>query len=381
MYEKFFGFHSRPFASTADATTYCPLPSHEDALALLECCVRDGEGMGVMLGPAGSGKTLLCRVLLDSIHSSHAAIWIASIHRGSVRSLLQAILFDLSIGYEGLDEQEMRLRLTQFLMERYGRRQHTLLVVDEAQNLSAEQIEELRLLTNLEGRQDRAAQVLLVGQAPLGERMDRPEMLAARERIAAVARLRPFNLEETIEYVRARVARAGAVADSIFTADALTEVHLRAGGIARRINQLCHRALLLAFADDNGMIDDSDVERAANQLQSESASDKKPNQIHHPQPAAASSLTRPADKPAGRPAVVEVGAGVVEPPARPRDAQAPPFKGNDHRPTVVELPSGVTIEDQGKRPTAAPAETSDRRAPVDIDHAGISRLRRLLMAS
>lgn len=266
MYQGFFELTRIPFRSTPDSQGYFASPFHNQALRLMQGCISQGDGIGLVLGPTGSGKTLLCRLLLENLQSHHCAAFLTNTHLESVPSMLQAILYDLSIPYEGITEQEMRLRLTSFLMDRFSEGGRTVLFVDEAQNLSTTQLEELRLLTNLEGRSERAIQILLFAHARMLGLLRLPEMEPFRQRVSAKAMLRRFEIEETIDYIRHLMAIAGGSADSILTTGALCEIHDRADGLPRRINQLCHRTLLHAFTQEVGLVDVAEVQQAAGQL-------------------------------------------------------------------------------------------------------------------
>jgi general secretion pathway protein A len=266
MYERFFELAARPFPATPDAGAYFPASSHEESLALLKCAMNDGESISVLIGAPGMGKTLLCHLLLDDVDPRHSLVFLNQLNNCSVEALLQAILHDLSLDYSNASEQGLRLRLADFLIERFSQGSRTILIVDEAQNLSAGQLEELRLLTNLEGRSGKAIQILLVGQDALAKTLEEPAMEGFRARVAVVARLRALSDEETMEYVRTHIARVGGSADSIFTATALSEICEYAVGIPRRINQICHRALTLAFAHECGTLDGEYVHMAASQL-------------------------------------------------------------------------------------------------------------------
>lgn len=319
MYEAFFELSRRPFSSTPDTSNFYPVPEHEEALALLKCCVNEGEGIGVLIGPPGSGKTLLCHMLLDALSSAFSSVLLTNMHDQSVTALLQAILYDLGLPYEGKSEQELRLALSDHLIARFSEGSRTLIFVDEAQNLSIDQIEELRLLTNLEGRHEKAVQVLLFGQSSLTDKLEDVRMEAFRQRVSVVAALGPLDAEQAVEYIRALIANAGGSADSIFTANALCEICERSEGLPRRINQLCHRSLLLAFAHESGTVDSPYVEAAAAQLYfhgERHVSAWAEREAHH----SASSLHVPEEEPSFGaydepaveevPSVVEVGAGL-----------------------------------------------------------------------
>ena len=266
MYEGFFELSGRPFPATPDVGAYFPAAAHEEALTLLKCVMNDGEAVGVLLGAPGIGKTLLCHQLIDALDPMLSLVFLNNVNNPSIESLLQAILHDLSLPFEQGNEQALRLRLTDFLMERFSQGGKTIIFIDEAQNLSAAQLEELRLLTNLEGRSEKAVQILLIGQERLAQTLAHESLAGLCQRIAVTARLRPLTDDETMEYVRAHIARRGGAADSIFTASALSEICEYASGIPRRINQICHRALTLAFAHQCGTIDGEYVHMAASQL-------------------------------------------------------------------------------------------------------------------
>jgi type II secretory pathway predicted ATPase ExeA len=337
MYEAFFDLKSRPFASTPNTADYFAAASHEDALALLKCFVNDEDGVALVVGQPGIGKTLLGHRLLDILKPNQQPIFLTNTHSGSVSALLQSMLYDLSLPFEGADEQELRLRLTDFLMDRFATGGRTLLVADEAQHLSHDQLEELRLLTNLESRQRKAIQVVLFGQNKLSAMLEHPEMEALSQRIAVVARMAPFEPEETVEYIHACVDRAGGAAESIFTANAMAEIVDRSCGVPRRINQLGHRALLLAYAHQSGTVDAPYVEAAADQLLLPRAS--RPVSVHHLESTLEAPVeTKPpadADEPLPSDAhYFEVGAEwpQVSPP------QNAPTNGRVTEPTEVRVP-------------------------------------------
>lgn len=329
MYEAFFELAGRPFPATPDPATFFPAASHEEALTLLKCGLNDGDAVALLLGEPGMGKTLLCHQLVDAIDPHSSLIFLNNTNNPSIESLLQAMLHDLSLPFAEGSEQELRFRLSDYLMDRFSQGGRTIIFVDEAQNLNASQLEELRLLTNLEGRTGKAVQVLLAGQQRLEELLSAPEMQSLCQRIAVTARLRRLSDDETMEYVRHQINRVGGSADSIFTASALSEICEYAAGIPRRINQICHRALTLAFAHQCGTLDGEYVHMAAMQLFL-----VKPGEMveSHHVPAATSSRRLFEDRAFGRSAEV---AAPMDPPA----VSEPPTS------TVVEI--GADDDDWG----------------------------------
>src|SRR6266849_4032474 len=182
MYQAHFGLKRRPFGSTPDGDYYYPSTSHEQALASLLTAVQDLEGIGLLTGAPGTGKTLLCHRLLERLGPEVDNAFLANSHLANRTALLQSILFDLSQPYQGLSEQELRLALMDQLLKTYEAGRRTVLVVDEAQHLNVDLLEELRLLGNLEAKHGRALQVVLVAQPGLLETLSRPETAGFRQR-------------------------------------------------------------------------------------------------------------------------------------------------------------------------------------------------------
>jgi type II secretory pathway predicted ATPase ExeA len=266
MYEAYFDLKRRPFSNTPNPADYFPGGGHEEAFKLLNGFLSDGDGIAVVVGPAGVGKTLLGHRLLDVLKPTQQPIFLTNNHTSTVAALYQAILYDLSLPFQGVSEQELRLKVTDFLMERFSEGERTVLLLDEAQHLCDAQMEELRLLTNLESRRQKAIQVVLLAQPKLATMLERPDQEPMSQRVGVVARLCSFTSDEILEYVHTQMERAGGSADAIFTAGALVELCERSAGIPRRINQLCHRAMLLAFGTQAGAVDAEHVASAADQL-------------------------------------------------------------------------------------------------------------------
>jgi type II secretory pathway predicted ATPase ExeA len=255
MYETHFGLRERPFRATPDSACYYPATSHEQTLARLLQALADDEGMVLLTGEPGTGKTLLCHCLLERLGPGVASAFVTNSHTGGRAGLLQAILYDLGQPYEGRGEQELRLALTELLLRNYGAGRRAVLIMDEAQNLAAELLEELRLLANLEGRRARAFQVVLVGQPELLETLRRPDLKALAQRLAVRARLAPLGVEEAADYLLHQLRASGGRPEAILTDEALEVLARASRGVPRLLNQAAHQALALAFTAGAEVVD------------------------------------------------------------------------------------------------------------------------------
>jgi type II secretory pathway predicted ATPase ExeA len=246
MYEAHFGLRGRPFRPTPDAGSYYPATGHEQALARVLTALAEEEGIALLAGVPGTGKTLLCHCLVDRLGDAYTIAFLTNSHVGDAAGLLQAIMHDLSQPYEGRAEQELRLALTDYLMKCYAEGHRTLLIVDEAQNLLQDALEELRLLGNLEGRHGKALQVLLVCQPDLVESLRQPAYAALKQRLAVRIQLNPFTKDEAADYLVHQVRVAGGRPEEIFADEALAVLARATGGVPRVLNQAAHQALALA---------------------------------------------------------------------------------------------------------------------------------------
>jgi type II secretory pathway predicted ATPase ExeA len=246
MYETHFGLRERPFRSGPDDAAYYPASTHETALSRLLDGIRDGEGVLLLTGEPGAGKTLLCHRLLERLGPDLVSAFLPNSHCETVAALLQAILFELSLPYEGKTPQEMRLALTDFLLKTFAAGRRTLLIVDEAQHLPAAVLEEIRLLGNLEARGGKAVQVVLVGQPALLDGLRRPELAALRQRLAVRCTLEPLGAEEATDYLLHHLRAAGGRPDSLLGEEALQVLARGARGVPRLLSQSAHMALTLA---------------------------------------------------------------------------------------------------------------------------------------
>ncbi|HXG13201.1 MAG TPA: AAA family ATPase [Gemmataceae bacterium] len=255
MYETRFGLRRRPFRATPDLDSYYPATSHECALARLLQAIADDEGLALLTGDVGMGKTLIGHCLLDRLGSTASTAFLTNSHLGGRAGLLQAILYDFSLPYQGLSEQELRLALTDFLLKNYAAGRRTVVILDEAQHLPADLLEELRLLGNLEARGGKAFQAVLLGQPALLETLRRPELAAFNQRLTVRLRLDPLGLDEAVDYLLHQLRIAGGRPQAIVSDEALQILAAGARGVPRLLNQAAHQALLLADAAGADLVD------------------------------------------------------------------------------------------------------------------------------
>jgi type II secretory pathway predicted ATPase ExeA len=266
MYPTHFGLRQRPFPATPDPARYYPATSHERAIARLLGGLEDGEGVMVLTGAPGTGKTLVCHCLLERIGSRVHTAFLTNSHVGSRAGLLQAILYEFSMAYEGRGEQELRLALTDHLLRGYEQGRSTLLILDEAQHLTPDLLEELRLLGNLEARSGKAVQVILVGQPELLDTLRRTELTALWQRLAVRAELEPLALQEAADYVLHHLRVAGGKPERLFVDETLEILSRQTRGVPRLLNQAAHQALNLAAEAGSAQVDVEAVLEALSML-------------------------------------------------------------------------------------------------------------------
>jgi type II secretory pathway predicted ATPase ExeA len=255
MYETRFGLRRRPFRATPDTAFYYPATCHERALAQILQAIADDEGLVLLTGEPGTGKTLLCHCLLERLGPDTASAFLTNSHFRDRAGLLQTILYDLGLPYAGLGEQEMRLALTDYLLKNCQAGKRTVLVIDEGQHLTPEVLEELRLFGNLETRNSKAFQVILAAQRGLEETLRLPELAAFHQRLAVRPRLEALDVHEAADYLVHQLRTAGGRPERIITDEALETLARATGGVPRLLNQTAHQALCLAQSSDAPEVD------------------------------------------------------------------------------------------------------------------------------
>ncbi len=251
MYKTFFNLARNPFELTPDPAFLFSTRRHNEALAALYYGVRQRKGFVVVTGEVGTGKTLLLRCLLKLLKQSQDVAY-AYLFNGRLSSteFLQYILSDFGLATTGKNKGELLLDLSRFLVSRGANKLTTVLILDEAHHLSADILEEVRLLTNLETAEDKLLQIVLVGQPELEEKLDSVELRQLKQRIALRARLDPLDLEATKGYIerRLQIASAAPQADALFPEQTIRAVYRHSRGFPRLINTICENALVVAYA-------------------------------------------------------------------------------------------------------------------------------------
>jgi len=249
MYKAFYKFWRNPFEITPDPSFLFSTKGHREALAALCCCVRERKGIGVLTGEAGTGKTLLIGCLLRLLKHSDIAYAYVFNSRLSSLEFLQYVAADFGLDAWSKTKGQVLHELSKYIVARHQKQLTTVVVVDEAHDLSTEALEETRLLTNLETAEEKLLQILLVGQPELDEKLDSLELRQLKQRIALRSHLEPLDLEETSGYIRhrLRLASAHAHAGELFPDETIERIYCHARGIARLINAVCENALTIAF--------------------------------------------------------------------------------------------------------------------------------------
>ena len=270
MYAKFFGLKHEPFSIAPDPRYLFMSDRHREALAHLLYGVGGGGGFVLLTGEIGAGKTTVCRCFLEQIPRRCNVAYIFN-PKLTVQELLKSVCDEFRIPYQhqgpGVETVKDYLDpLNEFLLKTHSVGQNNVLIIDEAQNLSADVLEQLRLLTNLETTERKLLQIILIGQPELRTMLAQPELEQLAQRVIARFHLDALSEAETAQYIRHRLAVAGLARGKLFDSQAVARVHQLSRGIPRRINLLCDRALLGAYAEGKSRVDSDIIEKAASEV-------------------------------------------------------------------------------------------------------------------
>lgn len=267
MYEAYFGFTKRPFPSTPQVESYFPARTIEAARTTLSRCIERGEGPGMVLGPSGTGKTLLCRVLAKQFTETLQVALLPCGRLGTRRALLQAILYEVGRPYRNMDEGELRLALIDYLNGNQDGPRRILLLIDEAHGLPLRSLEEVRMLTNVVCEGQPGVRLVLSGNSSLEERFANPQLDSFSQRLVGRCYLESLQGGETREYIHAQLDSAGAEGEAVFPAETCKSVYQATNGVPRLINQVCDHSLLLAYVRERKELEPALVEEAWADLQ------------------------------------------------------------------------------------------------------------------
>ena len=265
MYEAYFGLSERPFSIAPDPQYLYMSTRHKEAMAHLSYGLSQGGCFIVLTGEVGTGKTTLCRNLLDQLPENVdvALILNANINE---KELLQTICDELQIKYQQKASQKQLLDLlNQYLLASFAKNRHTVLIIDEAQLLSRDVLEQIRLLTNLETTKSKLLQIILIGQPELNDLLSRNDLRQLAQRVTARYHLGSLQQSEIEDYVNTRLAVAGCK-KPLFSKQALHKMHALTDGIPRKINVLADHALLAAYSQTVPLVDSKTVKRIADEV-------------------------------------------------------------------------------------------------------------------
>ena len=269
MYREFYHLKTSPFNVTADPDFFFSSKGHHDAIINLVYGIEQRKGILMITGEVGTGKTTLCRKLLKQSHKKNKFALILNPNFSEIE-MLQMIVHDLGVRTRAKDKFGLMHALNKFLIKAGNKGHAVVVVIDEAQNLSVEQLEQIRLLSNLETEKEKLLQIILAGQPELHEKLQLPELRQLRQRIAVHFHIQPLERADVREYVRFRIEKSMRDPDSLvsvlFTEQAIDRIHQYSNGSPRTINILCDRALLAGFVTETFTIDETIIETCAREV-------------------------------------------------------------------------------------------------------------------
>jgi general secretion pathway protein A len=275
MYCPFFGLQEKPFSLTPDPRFLFLSPSHQEALGHLLYGIEERKGFIAVTGEVGTGKTLLCRALLNRLgaHVRTALIFNSFL---SETELLHSINEDFGIPQRGATRKELIDLLNQYLIAEFSASRNAVLIIDEAQNLAPPVLEQIRMLSNLETERGKLLQIVLVGQPELRQQLGHPALRQLNQRIALRYHIRPFSRQETEDYINHRLVVAGSHGGVKFSRRALSTLYRLSEGIPRKINLLCDRAMLSAYVHETNLIGHAHVRQASVELAGQAGGAPRP---------------------------------------------------------------------------------------------------------
>jgi general secretion pathway protein A len=266
MYESHFGLRRRPFRAVPDTDSYYAATTHEQSLAHLLAAVDADEGLALLTGGPGTGKTVVGHCLLERLGNKVTTGFLIHSHFGAPSGLIRAILHDLGLPHERGTEQELRIELLGFLLKNYEEGRRTVVIVDEAQRLTPELLEELRLFTNYEGERGKVLQAILLAQPSFLQLLKLPDLAVLDQRLSVRIQLEPLGLHEAADYLVHGLRAEGGRPERIITDEALEILARATGGVPRLLNRAAHQAFQLAHSAQVTQVDVEAVLEALGEL-------------------------------------------------------------------------------------------------------------------
>ena len=259
MYTKFYGLKEVPFNLTPNPRFYYAGVKHMEALSTLIYAISERKGFVVVTGDIGSGKTTICRTLLSKLSSKVKTALITNT-RMSVKDLLMSILEEFEVDFKPGSKSKLHSQLNAYLIDQLRKDNNVVLIIDEAQNLSAAVLEEVRMLSNLETESEKLIQIVFMGQPELKKKLALPKLEQLCQRIAAFYHLTPFNKDDAVEYINHRLSIASESDRKYFSPEAIDSIYEYSKGVPRLINQICDSALLTGYINESETIDKNIVD-------------------------------------------------------------------------------------------------------------------------
>jgi len=266
MYKEFYKLKELPFNTTSDPDFFFPSSRHEEAFSHLIYGIKSRRGIVVITGEIGTGKTTLCRTLLNRLDKSVKTALILNPNFSDLQ-LLQMIINDLGISYVKKTKLDLVGAISLFLVEESAQGNNVVVIIDESQSLNVRQLEQIRLLSNLETEKEKLLQIILVGQPELGDKLKNPALRQLTQRVSVHYHMLPLEKLEVAQYIHHRLKVAGATQQLHFTPEATDLVYEISKGTPRVINIICDRALLAGFARETMTIDHTIITESAKEAQ------------------------------------------------------------------------------------------------------------------
>jgi general secretion pathway protein A len=316
MYGKHFGLEELPFSVTPDPRFSYTNSLYREAFATLRYGIETRKGFIVITGEAGTGKTTLLRRLMRTVEATVHTAFIFNTHL-DFTALLRLVLNDLGVAHSANDRLTLMSHLNDYLIEQLHKDHIVSVLVDEAQDLSDEMLEELRLLSNLETDRAKLIQIVLMGQPELERKLDQPELRQLKQRVAVRCRLAPLRSDEVAPYINSRLQTVGYKGKELFDFGSVQKIALYSKGIPRLINVICDNALLIAYATSQSKVSAKIIDEVARDLQ-----------LVEPTPVKVAEERKPASRQAGndderwRSEVEEFPAALKQPSSQPQDKRS-----------------------------------------------------------